>query len=192
MKAAKYRKGRSADLRKGRYSEAGRAYFVTKCVLKRDQRPLARSDCARQVIDSFMWARDRGWFQILGFVIMPDHYHLVLGLGEVLPLDAMMRRLNSYLAHEITRMLGSPGNFRQRGFYEHAIRDRQDFDVILAYVHRNRVEAGLVEEPENWPWSTAHPTWAHLIDWEWLGPSLPHYVRARHRFEPGGLPFPYR
>lgn len=44
----------------------------------------------------------------------------------------------------------------QRRFWEHAIRDERDFRAHVEYCHFNPVKHGLVERPEDWPYSTIH------------------------------------
>ncbi len=44
----------------------------------------------------------------------------------------------------------------QRRYWEHKIRDDEDLNRHLNYVHYNPVKHGLVEWPEQWPWSTFH------------------------------------
>jgi len=192
MRTRPIRKGHRSALRIGRHSQPNTAYFLTKCVLERKRAPLARPDCAEVLIQSFRWARDRQWFRILGFVIMPDHYHLIIALGEVVPLERVMMSINRFTASQINKILRRTGTFWEEGYYDHAIRDRKDFDVILEYVHQNPVKAGLVQDPEEWLFSTAHPRFADLIDWDWLGPSLPDFVPTKHRFESDKIPLFYR
>jgi putative transposase len=45
--------------------------------------------------------------------------------------------------------------FWQDEFFDHWIRDQQDFERIVQYVEWNPVAAGLVECAEQWPWSSA-------------------------------------
>ncbi len=155
-------------LRRGRHSVPGRAYFLTKCTLFPDTEDLIQQACAEVVINSLIWAASEEWIRILGFVIMPDHYHLNLGLGKKKTLSQVMESIGKFTARQINQHLGREGTFWEEGFYDHMIRNRQEFDRILEYIHNNPVAAGLVEYPEDWPYSTAHPRYAALIDWDWI------------------------
>jgi len=117
---------------------------------------LAIPACAEIVINSLLWARDNGWWRILGFVIMMDHYHVIIGLGEVKTLSDAIAGLSKYTARLINEHLGREGPLWEESFYDHLLRDREDFDGILAYIHWNPVERGLVQAPEDWPYSTAN------------------------------------
>ena len=69
----------------GCISSGGETYYVTKCVEGR--RPLlAKPDSAEAIIDSLVFARAKGRIKLLAFVVMPDHYHVLLTLmpGEEL------------------------------------------------------------------------------------------------------------
>lgn len=158
----------SANLRTGRRSIPGRPYFITKRVSAPRTDCLIRPDCARLVIESFQWATQRDWWVNLGFVVMPDHYHLILGLGAAKTLSQAIGSVDKFTARRINALIGSEGRFWQEGFYDHAIRNRREFDAILAYVHNNPVKAGLVESAESWPYSTANEHYAGDIDWDWI------------------------
>ena len=97
---------------------------------------------------------------------MPNHYHSVLGLIGKKSLGEILGSISKYTARPINTILGRAGRFWEQGFYDHCVRDRQDFDGILQYMHYNPVKAGLVPEPSLWPYSTAHPRYANLIDWD--------------------------
>jgi len=185
-------KGRRSALRKGRFSAPNNAYFITKCIYDRKQALLSKPACAEILIQAFLYGREQGWYRMLGFVIMPDHYHLIIALGQTKSLKQVMSSINKFAARRINIALKRSGRFWEEGFYDHQIRDRRDFDSILEYVHNNPVTAGLVQTPQDWPYSTANERFAHLIDWEWLGPSLKEVVPAKHRFSPKKIPYRYR
>jgi putative transposase len=44
----------------------------------------------------------------------------------------------------------------QRRFWEHQIRDENDLNKHVDYIHYNPVKHGLVARVEDWPWSTYH------------------------------------
>ena len=63
---------------------------------------------------------------------------------------------NQHTALECNRRLGREGAFWQHESYDHWIRDAEEMERILLYVDGNPVKAGLVESPEDWPFSSAH------------------------------------
>ncbi|HLF25899.1 MAG TPA: transposase [Anaerolineae bacterium] len=162
------RASHSSDLRKGRCSIPGQTYFITKCVMMPETDFLIRPDCAQLVIESFQWAAKQTWWVNLGFVVMPDHYHLIVGLGKIKTLSDAIKSVNKFTGRCINDLIGNEGRFWQEGFHDHAIRNRKQYNVILAYIHNNPVKAGLVERPELWPYSTANERYAGEINWDWL------------------------
>jgi len=79
---------------------------------------------------------------------MPDHYHLIFGLGEGRTLSDAIAGVSKYTARRIHEHLGRQGALWEEGFHDHMLRDRKDFDEVLMYTHWNPVEGGLVEVPE--------------------------------------------
>ena len=132
-------------LRKRRASLPHHVYFITKCLLVPDMKALVIPACAEILINSIIWARDAGWWRILGFTVMPDHYHLIVGLGEIKSLSDAIAGVSKYTARNINQYIGRTGSLWEEGFYDHMLRGRGDFDNILEYTHRNPVKKGLIE-----------------------------------------------
>jgi putative transposase len=93
-----------------------------------------------------------GW-ECLGVCLMTTHVHLILGVEDgVLP-DGMQQVSFRYAVGFNTRhrrrgrVFGSPYGLRRMG-------DDADLLGVYRYVMLNPVEAGLVERPEEWPWSS--------------------------------------
>jgi hypothetical protein len=45
----------------------------------------------------------------------------------------------------------------QRGFTDRRVRNREEYQSFVEYIHRNPVEAGLAPRPEDYPYCSAHP-----------------------------------
>ena len=150
-------------LRFGRWSEVGALYFLTFRV-RSDCGPVLRDRaCAEAVLRALHNLRIHGDVALLGYVIMPDHVHLMLTLRRGNLANAVMR-MRSRAGHSIRRLIGGRGPVWQRGFYDHLIRDEQDWGTHMEYIHGNPVRAGLVTEPEEWLFSSAHPLATEDID----------------------------
>jgi len=131
-------KPHARDLRKGRFSEAGRIYLVT--AVTRDRRPVFQDfAAARAVVDAMKWEFVRGRAETLAFVLMPDHLHWLLALGEGVSLSLVVRAVKSVSAHR----LGWP--IWQNGFHDHALRAEEDVVAVARYIVANPVRAGLVK-----------------------------------------------
>ncbi len=94
-------------------------------------------------------------FLLLGYVVMPDHLHLLLAPQQQ-SLIRILRDLKSKTGYEIARRRHAPGPVWQARYFDHIIRRVRDFWEKLDYFHRNPVAAGLVPRPEDWKWSSHH------------------------------------
>jgi putative transposase len=146
----------SRALRKGRLSAPGARYLITKDVVESGSQILVEGGNPGFLIDWFSTAQRRVWFDLMAFVVMPDHYHLVLALGEILSLSEAIGKVNENPARLIRRAAGLPRSFWQDGFHDHLIRPTEDVRKYIEYVHMNPVEANLVLKPEDWPFSSAN------------------------------------
>lgn len=103
-------------------------------------------------------------FAIDAFVVLPDHLHAVLTLpagdGDF---STRWRVIKARFSMGVPRGPLRPSHARrgergiwQRRFWEHHIRDEQDLQAHLRYCWTNPVRHGLVERPEDWPFSSVH------------------------------------
>ncbi len=95
-------------------------------------------------------------FLCFAFVLMANHFHLVLRTGPV-PLSRFMARLNGGYASAFNRRHDRVGYVNQGRYKSRGIEDDADLLGVIAYVCRNPLEAGIVtsvEELADWPWSS--------------------------------------
>jgi REP element-mobilizing transposase RayT len=93
----------------------------------------------------------------------PDHYHLVITLGTELSLSKAIGKINENSSRLIKRNMAFHSTFWQHGFHDHLIRSTEDMRKYIEYVHMNPVEEGLVDRPDEWPWSSVHPDHAGKV-----------------------------
>jgi REP element-mobilizing transposase RayT len=153
-------------LRKGRFSETGRVYFVTFTVDQR--RPLLIGVVAQHFIEHLLqWQRESG-FTLLSFVVMPDHVHLLGILTGQSRLSDVVRRLKGRTGRALNRLLGRSGPFWQSAFYDHALRAEESVEKIARYIEENPVRRGLVRDPCEYPYSSANLVYAEqMLGWRW-------------------------
>jgi len=95
-----------------------------------------------------------GYYELAAYVVMPNHVHVVLTPHA--PLSRITNTLKGVSARHGNQILGRTGKpFWQYESYDHWVRTRSEYQRIVAYIERNPVAAGLVEKPEDWPWSSA-------------------------------------
>ncbi len=136
-----------------RFNLLGHTYALTCCTHAR-QRILTNPNLAESLIELFVEARNRGDILLHGYVVMPDHYHVVLTLTEGIAVTNLIRRIHSVFARKTKRELRIIGRVWQRRFYDHVVRNYEDWYAQVKYLHGNPVRAGLVEDPITYPWSS--------------------------------------
>lgn len=88
-----------------------------------------------------------------GYCLMPNHYHLIVRVGE-LPVSGMMQQLNGSYTQWFNWRHDRCGHVLQGRPKMPMIEDGEYFRRVLRYVARNPVRARLVEQPEQWAWSS--------------------------------------
>jgi putative transposase len=81
---------------------------------------------------------------------MPEHIHLLVTEPERESLATAMQAFKQ----SVSRHLGSGDPFWQTRYYDFNVRTERKRIEKLRYIHRNPVRRGLVESPEQWPWSS--------------------------------------
>ena len=150
-------------LRRGRVSEPGRVYAVTKCTANRQPllcapRP-APSQPAAILLDALRFACARRWMAVAACVVMPDHMHLLLQLGRSKTLPALLGDVFGFAARNINRALARSGALWQAGYFDHAVRRDEDLDAQARYIVENSVRAGFVADWRQWPHAVLYPDW---------------------------------
>jgi putative transposase len=86
---------------------------------------------------------------VLGYVVMPEHVHLLVNEPRRAHLDCFIQALKISVAR---RRPERP--FWQARYYDFNVHSAKKTTEKLRYIHRNPVVRGLVAEPEGWPWSS--------------------------------------
>jgi len=92
-------------------------------------------------------------FLLHAYVLMPNHIHLLIEMGEI-NLSKLMHRLQFRYTRNFNLKYRTWGHLFQ-GRYKAILCDKDRYFIELsAYIHLNPVRAGLVKEPANYPWSS--------------------------------------
>ena len=135
-----------------RYQQTRQLHYVTFTCYHRQQ--YLGSGPARDVFEQTL-ERVRRWynFYIVGYVVMPEHVHLLVSEPERSSLAValqMLKQVSSRKLHD-----GSGGKaFWQKRYYDFNVFSERKRVEKLRYMHRNPVKRGLVENPEDWKWSS--------------------------------------
>ncbi|PKM10009.1 MAG: transposase [Gammaproteobacteria bacterium HGW-Gammaproteobacteria-3] len=133
-----------SHLRKGRVSEAGRVYLLTM-VTKNRRRVFADFAAARVAVCCLHSDAVRKSGQILAFVVMPDHVHWLLALGQKASVSGAVRVFRA----KVSLALGE--KIWQKGFYDRGLRAEEDVAAVARYIIANPLRAGLVDSVGDYP-----------------------------------------
>lgn len=92
-------------------------------------------------------------------MMLPNHIHLLLQPGRLETVSKIMLSFKRSSAFEI-----GMGPIWQSRFHDHIIRDKNDFEKHVNYIHTNPCKHNLVKNPKNWRWSSANPEFKNLLD----------------------------
>ena len=151
-----------------RAKTTGASYFFTVVTYRR-QNILCDIPLRTALREAVTKTRQHHPFTIDAWVLLPDHLHCIWTLPEG-DADFSMRwsRIKRYVSIATKEryrnsewLTDSKKKHRestlwQRRFWEHRIRDQDDFNQHLDYIHYNPVKHGLCEHPAEWPYSTLH------------------------------------
>jgi putative transposase len=89
---------------------------------------------------------------VYGYVVMPDHVHLLASEPEREGLARALQSLKQSVARRLALRAGEP--FWQARYYDFNVWSERKFREKLRYIHRNPVTRGLVASPKDWPGSS--------------------------------------
>lgn len=143
-------------------------HFVTFSCYRR--RPYLGTNRARnhfvKILDE---VRRRYGFELVGYVVMPEHVHLLLSEPEKGDPSKVLQVLKQRVSRALRKRktaLKKQMEFRfdgeeeeapafwQRRFYDFNVWGEKKLKQKLEYIHRNPVDRKLVNHPKHWPWSS--------------------------------------
>ncbi|WP_295437597.1 transposase [uncultured Thiodictyon sp.] len=142
----------------------GGTFFFT--LVTQDRRPQFTDpesiDCLRE---AFRAVKKKRPFRIDAIVIMPDHLHCIWTLpGDDADYSLRWRLVKTWVTKHWPRPLPTPANparcargeraLWQHRYWEHVIRDEEDFSRHVDYIHYNPVKHGYVDAVADWPYSS--------------------------------------
>jgi putative transposase len=137
-----------------RVTASARTFFVTSSIDQKRQ--LLQSDrSARLFIDVLHDYRSQGKFRLHEFVVMPDHFHLLLTVEYDLTIERAVQLVKGGFAFRAGRELGMKAPIWQKGFSEVRILDDDAFLQVGKYIRNNPVSRRLVAEAATYPYSSA-------------------------------------
>ena len=116
---------------------------------------LKQSEIA-SLIQDVLLERYKTLYAPWAYVVMANHLHVLLTPKPPAKLSAITKSLKGFTAREANKLLKRTGQrFWQDESFDHWARDRAELFRLVKYIENNPVKAGLVKNPEDWPWSSA-------------------------------------
>jgi putative transposase len=134
-----------------RTSFGSNTYFVTASTW--GHRSLFQTErTSRLFIGTLCRYRGAQKFLLHEFVVMPDHFHLLLTPLEI-TLERAVQLVKGGFSYGVRRELGLNMEIWERGYIDHRIRDANDYAQHVAYTQRNPVQARIACAAEEYPYS---------------------------------------
>ncbi len=139
-----FRDRKTDQLVGSRFSYVGCFYFLTLCTTNREK-TLCVPETVTVMNEQLRSQSEDGDFSLLMGVFMPDHIHLLVELGNRLPLSSVVGKFKT----KTKQML--PNKLRwQRNYFEHRLKEKDRLEAFGFYVFMNPYRAELVKCSEVW------------------------------------------
>lgn len=156
---------------------AGGCYFLTLTLQDRSSDLLVRY--VTQLRQCLLKVQTQMPCRLPALVVLPDHLHMLMVLpsGDA-DFSARVRKFKSAFVAALRQQSGvnvhtnakGEANIWQRRFWEHLIRDEQDYRHHVDYIHINPLKHGLVTRVQDWPFSSFHHyVRRDLLPIDWAG-----------------------
>lgn len=116
----------------------------------------------RAFLDLLAIAKTKHPVKVLGFCLMPNHFHIVLQPMTGGALSPFMQWWLTSHVRRYHRHYGGRGHVWEGRFKSFPVQHDDHLLIVLRYVLRNPVRAGLIQRTRQWPWSSVR--FAHLTD----------------------------
>jgi putative transposase len=131
-----------------------RTFFVTASTW--GKRSLLQSDRAAELFLANLFDyRAQGKYRVHEFVVMPDHFHVLITVGVAMTIERAVQFIKGGFAFRAGRELGFDAPVWQKGFSEIRVLDAEAFEVQSRYIWQNPVRAHLVALAESYAYSSA-------------------------------------
>jgi putative transposase len=163
------------------FQESGQLHYLTFSCYHRQ--PKLGTPAPRDLfVKRLETVRQQYGFFVYGFVVMPEHVHLLVSEPEKGRLGQALQSLKQSVARKLALHAAEP--FWQARYYDFNVWSERKFTEKLRYIHRNPVTRGLVDRPEDWPWSS----FRHYLTGEQCGVEIESQWTARARERLGIFP----
>jgi len=133
-----------------------RTFFVTSVTASR-RAVFQSTRFADLLMEVLKDNRSRRRFLLHEFVIMPEHFHILLTPAAEAPLEKAVQYIKGGFSFRARRELDFQSAIWQESFTNHRVKDAEDYERYRDYIRQNPVKRFLVERADLFPYSSAFP-----------------------------------
>jgi putative transposase len=134
-----------------RYHRSGNIYFITVVTYRRKPILIDHFDLLWRTI---LRVEASSPYRLMAWVVLPDHLHLVVDPLEA-NISALLQRIKMSFAASLRHRLEiDSGRTWQNRFWDHIIRNQDDFNRHVDYIHFNPVKHRMANSPLEWRYSS--------------------------------------
>jgi putative transposase len=133
-----------------------RTFFVTSSTQNKRQL-LQSAQLAKLFIENLYCYRGQNKFRLHEFVVMPDHFHLIITVGSDITIEKAMQFIKGAFTYRANKDHAVYAPFWQKGFSEVRILHAGSYSNFREYIHQNPVKRRLAIMPEEYEFSSARP-----------------------------------
>ena len=133
-----------------RFQKAESLHFITFSCFHR--LPLLEAPCARETVETVLeQTRARHQARVYAYVLMPEHLHRLVNEPPQILLAQFLKVIKQMTSRKLR---GPRQTFWQARYHDSNVCGEKSGSEVIRYIHRNPVKRGLVEKPQDWPWSS--------------------------------------
>lgn len=128
-------------------------YFITASSFEK-QSILQSGRMANLFVEVLLHYRDQGRYSLYQYVVMPNHFHLLITPLAPVTLGKAVQFIKGSFSYRAKKQLAFNGEIWQTSFYDHRVRDSNEYARLRHYIHMNPVRKGLATLPEEFPFGS--------------------------------------
>lgn len=146
-----------------------RTFFITSVTF--DRHAIFQSErMSRLLLHVMQDYRSQQKFLLHEFVVMPDHFHLLLTPAANVPLEKAVQYIKGGFSFRAKKELDFKGSIWERSFTNYRVSDTAHYARLRGYIRRNPVKRCLADFEDRFAYSSAYPGAAVDPEPPWLKP----------------------
>jgi putative transposase len=151
----------SRDYRQCRHVRGVRVYAANRIYHLRTSTvgiaPLLADDSCKQIVrDNLRQTASVTDFDIIAYVIMPEHVHIIAQPRGAHNISQFMASFKKHSARKLNRAIGRTSRVWRKEFFDHMVRSDEHLHELIDYIHDNPVRRGLASTADRWEFSSWH------------------------------------